>query len=216
MKEDIKMTDKFNYKRLAFLPLDIPNPPKYIDYWNSLEYDELIRDDFRSCWHIPLMTRDGEWTKFAKEMPEFIEWYEKYINIRTRMMIITTPANTENAKHIDCSPDKFGNTVQHKLRYVFQGEVSSLTFCDGEKDKSVPEIDKPFCMDGAWPHYMINTTAARKYTLAIGAPWEPEEDDSWYVNLLKRSYEVYKDSYMSSENWILPDDYVHMYDPKYK
>ena len=204
-----------NFAKLIYLPLDIPSPPSFIEYWDTLNYDELITDTYRSCWHIPMMEKNGNWTKFAEKTPALIEWYEKYINFKTRIMIITTPAGAENAKHIDCSPEMF-NTVQHKIRYVFQGTVSSLVFCNKEKDEFIPELDIPFVIDGSWPHYMVNNTQKRKYTLAVGAPWEPDLTDEFYINLLNKSYIKYKEYYINSEHWNLPDNYEELYETKYK
>lgn len=152
------------------------------------------------------MNRLGEWSKFALETPELIEWYEKHINIKTRIMIITTPPGAHNKTHIDCTPDSF-DQVQHKLRYVFQGEVGSLTYNTNAGDIPVHEIDKPFCMDGSWPHYMINNTDKRKYTLAIGSPWVPDMDDAWYSELLERSANIYEDYVIRSAGVELPDNY---------
>ncbi len=41
----------------------------------------------------------------------------------------------------------------------------------------------------------------------MGSPWEPDEDDAIYIELLEKSLLVHGDSYLSSENYDLPDNY---------
>ena len=62
---------------------------------------------------------------------------------------------------------------------------------------------------------MLNTTNKRKYTLTLGAPWEPQSDDKKYVEVLQRSYNKYKNYYISSEKWQLPENWKSLFQPEY-
>ena len=203
---------------LVFLPLAIPNPPKFIEYWDTISYDDIITDNYRSCYHIPIHVVGEGYTEFAKKTPELICWIDKYIfsfTGPTRIMIITTPPNGINPIHIDCSPKKF-NTLQHKIRYVFQGFVSSLEFITETNTIKPHDKDRCFVMDGSWPHSMHNDNNLRKYTLAIGAPWEPSYDDKKYYDLLHQSYKLYADDYISINKNELPVNYKDFFESKYK
>ena len=146
------------------------------------------------------------------------EYLEEHIfpwSQRASVVIITTKPGDFNAPHIDCSPNKF-NTLQHKFRYVLQGNVSDLEFITKEKKLRVHEINQPFIISGKWPHTMLNTTNKRKYTLALGSPWEPTLVDEKYISLLKKSYNKFKDYYISINKLKLPDNYEDLYEEKYK
>ena len=71
-------------------------------------------------------------------------------------------------------------------------------------------------MSGKWPHAMLNEQNQRKYTLAIGAPWEPELNNIAYKKLLERSYEKYHDYYMGFDNYQLKDGWQDLFEDKYK
>jgi hypothetical protein len=79
----------------------------------------------------------------------------------------------------------------------------------------VHEVDQPFIINGKWPHCMLNTTNKRKYTLALGSPWEPTLTDKKYISLLERSYNKFKDYYIAVDNLSLPDNYKELYEEKY-
>lgn len=208
-----------DFGKLQFLPIDIPNPPSGIaNKLDTIPYSEMIPDAYRNCYHIPIMTTELEWTPVSELVPELVEWLKLHVfnwTAPSRVMVITTPSEQINHTHIDCSPDKF-TTWQHKFRYVIRGNVSSLCFLGKNNiSKHVPEIDKPFIMDGSWPHRMHNTYPNIKYTVALGSPWEPVETDTLYVEMLEKSYKKYKDYYMSSENLELPANYETFYKRKY-
>ena len=207
-----------DFSKLLFLPIDIPNPPAEIaEKLDRIDYSEMITDNYRNCYHIPMMTKDKKWTYIAKNIPELINWCESYVFSwakPSRIMIITTPSGKTNPPHIDCSPDKFV-TWQHKLRYVIRGNTDSLYYISKQGDKYVPEIDKPFIMDGKWPHVMHNTHSETKYTFALGAPWEPDDSDIDYIKMLEKSYKKYKDHYLSSEKLQLPENYESLFKKEY-
>jgi len=174
-------------KDILFLPLDIP--------YLTLDYDKLvsvaqtldtIADEYRNCEHIPIRwTRSVnnshnklQWTDIAEnQFPEVIEYAEQhlkpFVGEIPRIMIITTPPNTEGFDHIDCSPKSFDD-VQLKFRSVLHGKTSTLYFLNEQGEREyAPEIgQQPFLMDGGWPHGLDNFTNKYKFTLAIGAPWE--------------------------------------------
>lgn len=205
------------FEKLIFLPLDIPNPPNVCDFWDTLDDSELMQDDYRTCHHIPIMTGNGEWTDIGQATPELILWFEEHVFTwaeRSRVMIIKTEPQKENAPHIDCSPEKF-STLQHKLRYVFQGKVSSLFFIHDKGEVRPKEIDAPYMMSGRWPHAMHNDTNERKYTLALGSPWEPDPYDPKYAEVLERSYHKYNEYFISHEEWNLPSNWRTLFEDRY-
>ena len=158
------------------------------------------------------------WVPLTQSLTSLHNYLETHVfswTQRARVVIITTEPGGLNAPHIDCSPGKF-NTLQHKFRYVIQGNVSDLQFITKEKNLKAHEVDQPFIMSGKWPHTMLNTTNKRKYTLALGSPWEPTLDDARYVSLLKRSYDKFKNYYVSVDGLNLPDNHESLYEEKYK
>ena len=206
------------FEKLIFLPVDIPNPPNVSEFWDTLEDKDLYRDDYRTCHHVPIMDRDGNFTEIGKQTPELIDWFENYVfnwAERSRVMIIRTEPRKHNAPHIDCSPSKF-DTLQHKFRYVFQGKVETLYFIHKDGEARPKPIDKPYLMSGRWPHAMDNNIDTRKYTLALGAPWEPSLDDEKYFKIIKQSYEKYSDYFIDHSKWKLPVNWKNLFESKYE
>ena len=160
-------------KDILFLPLDIP--------YLTIDYDKLvsvaqtldtIADEYRNCEHIPIRWTKSvnnvynklEWTDIThNEFPEIIEYAEQhlkpFVGEIPRIMIITTPPNTEGFDHIDCSPKSFDD-VQLKFRSVLHGKTSTLYFLNEQGEREyAPEIgQQPFLMDGGWPHGLDNFT----------------------------------------------------------
>lgn len=205
------------FNKLIFLPLDIPNPPNVCDFWNTLDDKDLMKDEYRTCHHVPIMDANGVYTEIGLQTPNLISWLEEHVFTwaeKTRIMIIKTEPGKQNAPHIDCSPQKFG-TLQHKLRYVFQGKVDSLYFIHDNTQTRPKEIDAPYIMSGRWPHAMNNYNNKIKYTLAIGSPWEPNPLDEKYFNILKKSYDKYKHYYIDYQNWQLPQNWKTLFEDRY-
>lgn len=203
------MNSKF--ENLISLPLDIPAPPDISDVLDTVT--EMITDNYRVSPSIILMTPQGEWQPIAKEIPEFVQWAEDHLfpwSQRSQMVVITTPAGKAMAPHIDCSPQRF-NTLQHKFRYVFRGNVTDLRWMESEQFVNNNHTDKPYIISGKWPHDMINTYDKTKYTLCLGAPWEASLDDPKYVEMLDRSYKKYGDKMMSFERWQLPPNWRELF-----
>ena len=207
------------FDKLLFLPLDIPEPPKEIIMeLDKISYKNMVRDDYRTCYHIPIMSIDKKtntfyWRQITNHLTNLHDYLENYIfpwANKSRVVIITTPPNNANAIHIDCSPSKF-STLQHKFRYVLQGNVSDLEFIGENENIRLPEIDSPFILCCKWHHKIINRYPNKKYTLALGAPWEPTLNDKPYINLLKKSYKKYKNSYLSFNAIKLPSNYKKYY-----
>ena len=116
-----------------------------------------------------------------KYVPDFIRQYFEqnvfiWTKIRSRIMIIKTMPQSQNPIHIDSSPNTF-HTTQHKFRIVVQGTSDSLYFETKNKKVWAPFTEKPFIIDGSWPHGMINHCALPKYTICLGAPWT--HSDYW-------------------------------------
>jgi hypothetical protein len=209
---------------LLYCPLDIETPPTdFLDHLNNIKYEKLYTDDYRSCYHVPIMYdyKPGNftWMPFAFPYPSLREWLEDVlfpITGKSRVMIITTPPGVQNPPHIDCSKEKFRTTLQHKFRYVLQGNIDDLVFMSDNGDvvcNAGP--DKPFVMSGSWPHYMMNTSDTTKFTLALGAPWDGSVQDKTYVNLLTQSYNKYSEYYQSFENLNLPENWEDLFEESY-
>jgi hypothetical protein len=200
-----------NFKSLISLPLDIPTPPDISDVLDS--ETEMSTDTYRVSPSILLMTPDGEWLPISKKMPDFVEWAESHLfpwTQRSQMVVITTPTGKAMAPHIDCSPERF-NTLQHKFRYVFRGNVTDLRWITADGYIKNPHTDKPYIISGKWPHDMINTHDKTKYTLCLGAPWEPNLDDEKYADTLQRSFEKYGEKLMTHDNWALPANWRELF-----
>lgn len=212
-----------NIESLLYLPLDIENPPTdYLDHLNNLKIEKLYDDKYRHCYHVPIMYdfKPGNfaWTPYALPYPSLREWAEDVLFPlfgRSRIMIITTPAGATNPPHIDCSREKFETSLQHKFRYVLQGNIDDLYFMSDKGDVQAPAgPDKPFIMSGKWPHYMTNTSGSTKFTLALGAPWDGDINDTSYVDLLSRSYNTHKKDYLQAD-FGLPENYSELFEDNY-
>ena len=206
---------------LLYLPLDMENPPNdFIDWLEDLQFKNLYQDDYRNCFHVPIMfdmnKGNFKWTPWAYQVPQLREWCEDVLfplTGKSRIMIITTPSGDENPAHIDCSEEMF-TTLQHKFRYVLQGNVDDLEFIGEEATLKPTSVDKPFIMSGKWPHKMKNTTNKTKFTFALGAPWDGSVDDNNYVSLIERSYKKYETFYL--ENTLqLPNNYKSLFESEY-
>lgn len=213
----------YDINNIAYLPLDIESPPlTCLDYLNKVDLNSLLRDDYRNCYHVPLMlvdkTKTFNWTHFADLMPELKNWcYDVLFPItgHSRIMIITTPPGQSNPPHIDCSPGKF-HLLQHKIRYVLQGNIGDLIFLTKTGDLKISSpVDKPFVMSGKWPHYMTNNSNSFKFTLAFGSPWDANISDFKYTELLYRSIEKYKNNFLSTESKELPTNYKSLFENIY-
>jgi hypothetical protein len=209
--------------RLLYLPLEIDNPPTdFLDHLNNLKLEKLYDDEYRQCYHVPIMYdfKPGNfaWTPYALPYPTLREWAEDVLIPtfgKSRIMIITTPAGATNPPHIDCSREKFDTTLQHKFRYVLQGNIDDLYFMTDSADVQTPQgPDKPFIMSGRWPHYMTNTSGDTKFTLALGAPWDGNAEDESYVNLLEKSYAKNQNYYLEAD-FALPKNYDTLFEETY-
>jgi hypothetical protein len=215
-----------DFNKLLYLPLDINNPPlSSIEKFNLANKNDFFLDEYRNCKHLSIFrvnreTNKGDYTEIGKQIPELIDWLENEIFSwadRGNVVIITTQPGELNPSHIDCSPSKFIKTNQHKFRYVFQGRIDTLHFEHSKGTVTPTHIDTPFIMSGKWPHHMLNTDNV-KYTLAFGSPWEPDINDHKYAELLDRSYEKYKEYYLSYEKLKLKDGWIDLFEklPNYK
>ncbi len=154
--------------------------------------DKSFWDSYRYTKMIPLMTKGGIGSRFgaSNERDDEFKWTEHtplcisqwfesavfpWINTPARVMALITMPGVSNYEHIDCNPDELA-TLQHKFRIVVQGRTDTLYFKTTDGDKYVPNVDKPFIMDGSWPHGMENFTKEIKVTLALGAPWAGKKE----------------------------------------
>lgn len=206
------------YENLLFCPINFPPPPsKIIEIFDGISYDRMKADEYRSCFHIPILTSDYKWTEFADLVPELRSWLEEYIFdwCRGKIMVITTPPGALNPPHIDCAPKEMF-TPQHKFRAVLQGETGTLKFMTRSGEISIPNVDRPFIMSGNWPHYMHNQSDRRKYTIAIGKPWLPSIDDERYRAILDEGMTSFKSDFRFFETYDdLPEDYHMLFEERY-
>lgn len=219
-----KNTDvEYIINNLLYIPLDIKNPPAdAIEGIETIPNDMMKWDEFRSCHLIPLAIDFNEkdvieWMpQYIDKFPKLKSWLEDEVIPVTgfgRTLIIVTEPDEINSPHIDASPETFDSYLNHKFRYVLQGNVHDLEFLtDTEDTLRMPNIDKPFMMNGKWPHKMHNTHNGRKYTLAIGAPWEPNINDEKYKDLISKSFDLYSNEYMSSTDTNMPDNWETMFE----
>jgi hypothetical protein len=191
---------------ILFASVDLPILDKTQATNDLLGLDECHSwwDKYRHTKMIPLMTRDGvsnslgisnarqgdfRWVEHAPK--GIINWFEKVVfpwaGTRSRVMALITQPGFMNKEHIDCEPHELGSR-QHKFRIVLQGQTDTLYFKTSTGDIYVPAIEGPFVMDGSWPHGMVNHTNNIKVTLALGAPWNGQEEYNESVKILmKRS-----------------------------
>lgn len=213
-------------ENLLYLPLDMPNPPMHeVEIFDKIDVSNFYRDKFRTCWHVPLHTDHEEkgvykWSALGNKAPELKDWIEEYIfpmsgkdgHGGTRITILVTEPGYKNAPHIDCSPDWF-HTLQHKFRYVLDGNVEDLKFLCANDVKLTPQdAGKPYMMNGKWPHEMLNTHTGKKFTLGIGSPWMPTYDCEKYRELISRSYEKYSDYYLGNTNYEMVENWEELFE----
>jgi len=205
-----------DFSKLIFLPLDMLPPPDISDTLDEyleegIDGYNMVEDTYRISPSIILMTPQGEWLPISKKIPEFVNWAEKELfswTARSQLVVITTAPGKAMATHIDCSPHKFTNTWQHKFRYVIRGNTSDLKYIKDDGEAYVPTCENtPYIIKGSWPHTMHNTASQTKFTLCLGAPWEPNIDDQPYMEMLERSYKINSEKYISYDDWKLPDNF---------
>lgn len=213
-------------KDLAFLYLDLPKFPVTEDLILRLKKivneEGNFKDNFRNCRHIPIYVTEGknienkneikkEWSKQSEQLPEVRSYIEnnvlpwsKYLG---RIVIICTKPKECNPTHIDCSRKNFdNNTLEHKFRVVINGQTNNLYFNGKDKNHYISENLKnhPFIMSGCWPHTMENNDNDIKFTLAMGAPWDADDLNKEYKDLISDSYIKYKNSYISKKDMKMP------------
>lgn len=183
--------------RLVFSDLNLPqiDCEKLVYELQRLPEKVWQFEPYRNTFIAPMLTRIGVlegrevlnvkcdadfiWTRHA---PQILKDYcQKFIfnwiKPVPRIMILRTFPGVANHEHIDCTRAVFGRP-HYKFRYVLQGNVSDLYFMTKEKNFYAPEVDRPFIMDGGWPHGMQNSSEKIKYTLCVGAPWDGKCDSS--------------------------------------
>ncbi|MDX9731496.1 MAG: hypothetical protein RBT63_06975, partial [Bdellovibrionales bacterium] len=174
---------------LLFASLKMPAPNRVLMRSEIERVDDQhwVWDPFRATSMLPIMTYDGgtdhaainrlpfavvssernfAWTPFA---PQSIRAYlERYVfswmGMRSRVMLLRTPPGVSNSEHIDCERELMG-TRQHKFRMVIQGRTDTLYFITKTGPLYLPQTERPFLIDGSWPHGMTNSTVKPKVTL---------------------------------------------------
>ncbi len=175
---------------LLFASLKLPSLDckAVVDELKQLPESAWVYDSYRNIRALPLLTRGGQtapqdfinlsqdqkflWTPYTPQVLQnyFEEHIFPWMNPIPRIILLKTDPQTANHEHIDCTIGQF-RTRQHKFRYVLQGNVEDLYFITKDKKIFVPQTDRPFIMDGAWPHGMVNNSDQPKFTVSAGAPW---------------------------------------------
>ncbi len=232
--------NNFIPSELLYLPLDLPNPPKYFfnrlisDIDNNEFHSHTIKtilepsinngyfDAYRNSEIIHLCDREGNFLPVVKQYQDntdMEDWFKEiwqYFQPTRAAVTITFPGDIV-PYHIDCSPTMF-HTVQHKIRYIIRCDQKLDFGLNNNKTASppCPWIDTPFVFSGKWPHTLNNNSDKNVYIFTMGAPWEAKLHDTKYIELLNKSYQKYKDDYMSMRNLELPMNYFTYYEEKYK
>lgn len=210
---------------LAFLYLDLPKFNTTVSLIERLEriVDENSFDDkFRNCRHIPIYVSGGntlenkttkQWSSESDQLPEIRSYIEKYVQPWAgdlgRIVVICTLPGETNPTHIDCSRKNFANnTLEHKFRVVIRGQTDNLYFNGQEENYHINEnlLQQPFMMSGYWPHTMVNNDNTMKFTLAMGSPWDVDENNLQYDKLISKSLIKYKSSYICKSQMTMPTD----------
>lgn len=202
---------------ILFASLDLPpfDKEKMLADIRAVPENLWHWEPYRGTRALTLMTHNGNvslndaitftktngyyWTPCAPA--SIVDYFEKYIfnwlQPKPRIMVLRTAPHTANNEHIDCIPETF-NTRQHKFRIVLSGRVDSLYFITKKGNVFVPETDRPFIMDGGWPHGMNNTSDQEKITICVGAPWTGADKYPKFLQTLYRAdhqmpenYDVY-------------------------
>ena len=208
-----------NLENLLFCPLDI-QPPKFYEnrYLDSLSYSDMDYSSYLNCYIVPLYTKDQKWTYHSRMMPCLVNWLINNVFpwCLGRTNILCTPPHGKISPHIDCAKHEV-YTPQHKFRYVLQGITSSMSFLTKNGSINVPNVSIPFIISGNWPHEMYNHTCERKYTLAIGAPWNPSLEDKDYYTMILKNVEQFKEFCLWHNGWhCLPNNFESLLKNDYK
>jgi hypothetical protein len=173
-------------------------------------------DYYRNVRIYPLMTKNAsigiegstnyqtgsfQWTSFAPSV--IVEWCENHvfpwIGSKTRVVAFVTPPESHNNEHFDCDRTEL-NTRQHKLRVVLQGQSDSLYWLTENGTVNAPVTDKPFIIDGAWPHGVKNDSQQHKVVLALGSPWNGKHS---YDDITIMQYKT---------EFVMPKEIVHLWE----
>jgi hypothetical protein len=208
---------------ILFASVDLPilNKEKATDEIIGIDKQFWWWDQYRATLMLPLMTKGGktgnsglnnrsrndpfEWVSYAP--PTLKDWLDTvvfpWMGMRTRVTALLTQPRALNEEHIDCDPTDMG-TNQNKFRIVLKGKTDTLYFITETGNVYAPSVDGCFIMDGSWPHGMNNFTDEPKLTIALGAPWNGEEQYDNVDILLNRSH--YK----------LPENFIKYFDIRLK
>ena len=207
----------------ADLNLPIINKEKSVLEIEECNEDLWFFNEYRSLWMLTLMSSSGDgklsgatnrtkptslslkWTTYAPKT--IVDYFENHIFIwmtcLPRIMILKTFPGNVSKTHIDCSPEEFG-TRQHKFRIVLQGESNSLYFESKNGRIQAPKTEYPFIIDGSWPHGLVNDYYLPKYTIAVGSPWEGEDNYPLF-NQVQFKYDL-----------VFPENFDDYFDSYYK
>ena len=182
--------------------LALDNSLSFWDSYRGIRMVSLMSKNGGSTISGVTNKQDGEfvWTTFAPKV--IVDWFEEHVfpwlGTRARVMALITLPGASNKEHIDCSLHEL-NTQQHKFRMVLQGRTDTLYWITDKGNVFAPYTDKAFIMDGGWPHGMTNSTNDIKVTLALGAPWQGNDNYNDITILQDRN------------NFVMPEDITHLW-----
>jgi hypothetical protein len=218
------MATGLNNKQLLSATLSFPEFDKQdcVNHFKMVDDRHWFYDPYRHTSMLPVMSMGGKGgaagaSNFREKEPyewlphvptSLVDWFEQHVfpwmGMRARISLLRTQPGQVNNVHIDCSPHSF-NQRQHKFRVVLQGRSDSLYFVTKSGNVVIHNSDKPFVMDGSWPHGMTNFTQEEKYTIAVGAPWNGLD-----------VYNNIEDAIYLDRDVHMPSDYNKYFDPSYE
>lgn len=185
------------------------------EYWHF--------NEFRNCYMLSFynpggrvgryeLGRNGQQFIFspaAYHCPTLKKFTEEqvltFMSPHGRITILRTPAGNKLPVHIDCAREEAG-TIQHKWRFVLQGDVDKLHFLDRDLNShSVGSSTRCYVLDGGHPHHLL-VSETEKITICIGSPWHGDITDHKYTERLLLDRAIY----MSRPDTI-PDHWIEQH-----
>ena len=132
--------------------------------------------------------------------------FNRFVDLFLNFLVLDLifEVNAGLSVHLDSTYEEIG-TLQHKFRYVLNGNIDKLYFLDKNHNKIfVPDCYDTYIMDGSHAH-SLDPGTEEKITLCIGAPWKgkPNEKYNALLNDSLYKFKVSRPSYYEQE-WLDP------------
>jgi len=189
-----------------------------LDELLSLDSDRWHFNSFRNCYMLSFFNpggRLGQINLAVKDSFDFSEVADQCPTLRQfvldqiipfmeplgRVTILRTPAGNKLPLHIDCAPSEVG-TIQHKWRFVLQGEIEKLCFVDSElKNHPVSREHRCYVLDGGQVHH-LELSDIEKITICVGSPWHGNLQDKKYTDRLLLDQALYVTRPVLRDEWV--------------